>query len=92
MVHIITDSAADLEPREYKALGVTCIPLGVAFGDAEYRDNLELSKERFYELLLGGGEFPKPLADLSGKPVRLEFTMQDADLYSFRFVENVKIC
>ena len=59
MVHIITDSAADLEPREYKALGVTCIPLGVAFGDAEYRDNLELSKERFYELLLGGGEFPK---------------------------------
>ena len=59
MVHIITDSAADLEPREYETLGVTCIPLGVTFGDAEYRENLQLSKERFYELLLGGGEFPK---------------------------------
>ena len=59
MVHIITDSAADLEPREYEALGVTCIPLRVAFGDAEYRENVELSKARFYELLLSGGEFPK---------------------------------
>ena len=59
MVHIITDSAADLEPWEYETLGVTCIPLGVTFADAEYRDNPELSKERFYELLLGGGEFPK---------------------------------
>ena len=59
MVHIITDSAADLEPREYEALGVTCIPLRVAFGDREYQENADLSKDRFYELLLEGGEFPK---------------------------------
>ena len=59
MVHIITDSAADLEPREYEALGVTCIPLRVAFGDREYQENVDLSKDRFYELLLEGGEFPK---------------------------------
>ena len=30
MVHIITDSAADLQPQEYEKLGVTCIPLRVA--------------------------------------------------------------
>ena len=59
MVRIITDSAADLEPREYEKLGVTCIPLRVAFGDAEYQENVDLNKDRFYELLLGGGEFPK---------------------------------
>ena len=35
MVHIITDSAADLQPQEYEKLGVTCIPLRVAFGDAK---------------------------------------------------------
>ncbi len=35
--------------------------------------------------------FEKPLADLNGKPVRLEITMQDADLYSFRFSQSVKI-
>ena len=59
MVHIITDSAADLEPREYESLGVTCIPLRVAFGDREYQENVDLSKDGFYELLLGSQEFPK---------------------------------
>ena len=59
MVHIITDSAADLQPQEYEKLGVTCIPLRVAFGDAEYQENVDLSKDQFYELLLAEGEFPK---------------------------------
>lgn len=59
MVRIITDSAADLQPQEYDILGVTCIPLRVAFGDAEYQENVDLGKDRFYELLLGSEEFPK---------------------------------
>ena len=59
MVRIITDSAADLQPQEYEKLGVTCIPLRVAFGDQEYLENVDLGKERFYELLLGSEEFPK---------------------------------
>ena len=59
MVRIITDSAVDLEPQEYEKLGVTCIPLRVMFGDQEYQENINLSKDRFYELLLGSEEFPK---------------------------------
>ena len=59
MVHIITDSAADLEPREYEELSVACIPLRLAFGDTEYQENVDLTKAQFYELLLSGGEFPK---------------------------------
>jgi len=59
MVRIITDSAADLQPREYEKLNVTCIPLRIAFGDQEYQENVDLSKERFYELLLANEEFPK---------------------------------
>ena len=59
MVRIITDSAADLEPLEYERLNVTCIPLRVSFGDGEYQENVNLSKEKFYELLLGSEEFPK---------------------------------
>ena len=58
MVRIITDSSADLEPREYDALGITCIPLTVFFGDTEYQENVTLNKDQFYELL-AGGEFPK---------------------------------
>ena len=59
MVQIITDSAADLQPQEYEKLGVTCIPLRVAFGSDEYQENVDLGKDRFYELLLGSDEFPK---------------------------------
>ena len=57
MVQIITDSAADLQPQEYEQLGVTCIPLRVAFGSDEYQENVDLGKDRFYELLMGSDEF-----------------------------------
>ena len=59
MIRIITDSAADFEPRELEKLNITCIPLSVRFGDREYQENVDLSKGRFYELLLGSGEPPK---------------------------------
>ena len=59
MIRIITDSAADFEPRELEKLNITCIPLSVRFGDREYQENVDLSKWKFYELLLGSGEPPK---------------------------------
>lgn len=34
--------------------------------------------------------FPKSLADLSGKEIRMEISMKDADLYSFRFGTDVR--
>ncbi len=58
MVRLITDSSADLEPREYEQLNITCIPLSVFFEEAEYQENVNLSKEQFYELLAKGG-YPK---------------------------------
>ena len=58
MFRIFTDSSADLEPKEYESLGITCIPLTVFFGDTEYQENVNLSKDQFYELLAEGG-FPK---------------------------------
>ena len=59
MIRIITDSAADLEPHEYARLNVTCIPLNVSFGDQEYQENINLSKDLFYSLLAEKGGFPK---------------------------------
>lgn len=59
MIRIITDSAADLEPIEYYRLDVTCIPLTVMFGDREYQENRNLSKEQFYDLLTTSGFDPK---------------------------------
>ena len=59
MVRIITDSAADFEPRELEQLNIACIPLKVMFGDAEYEENISLTKDRFYELLLAEENLPK---------------------------------
>ncbi|MCD7776176.1 MAG: DegV family protein [Firmicutes bacterium] len=59
MIRILTDSAADFEPKELEELNVDCIPLTVSFGDEEYKDNVDLPKGRFYELLSSRKEFPK---------------------------------
>ncbi len=59
MIRIITDSAADLSPGEYEKLNITCIPLTVMFGGDEFQENLSLSKDQFYELLLSREENPK---------------------------------
>jgi len=59
MIRIITDSAADLEPWEYEKLNITCIPLTVMFGEEEYRENVNLSKDQFYQLLLSSEQPPK---------------------------------
>lgn len=59
MIRIITDSAADFEPWELEERNITCIPLVVTFGDTEYRENVNLSKVQFYELLADAQELPK---------------------------------
>lgn len=59
MVRIITDSAADFEPWELKELDIHCIPLTVIFGEKEYQENVNLSKEEFYRLLEENQGAPK---------------------------------
>ena len=59
MIRIITDSAADFEPWELEKLNISCIPLVVMFGETEYRENVNLSKDRFYELLAEADALPK---------------------------------
>ena len=59
MIRIITDSAADFEPLELERLNITCIPITVMFGEEEYQENVNMTKDRFYELLLSSGHNPK---------------------------------
>lgn len=59
MVRIITDSAADFEPRELAEKNIHCIPIKVMLGDKEYEENINLSKDQFYELLESTGCTPK---------------------------------
>lgn len=57
-IRIITDSAADLTAEELDRLGVECVPMTVAFGSEEYTPGVDLTNERFYELLCASESFP----------------------------------
>ena len=59
MVRIITDSAADFEPAELEKLNIFCIPLTVILEDKSYLENVNLSKQEFYELLASTGAAPQ---------------------------------
>ena len=59
MIRIITDSAADFELWELEKLNITCIPLVVMFNETEYRENVNLTKTEFYELLSASKTLPK---------------------------------
>ncbi|WP_277259844.1 DegV family protein, partial [Olegusella massiliensis] len=49
-IRIICDSAADVSDLHHEQL--TVLPLSVAFGNEIYLDNVDLSNQRFYEMLL----------------------------------------
>lgn len=51
MVRIITDSASDFEPLELQLLNVESVPLSVTFGNITYKENVNLTKRMFYNLL-----------------------------------------
>ena len=55
-VRIITDSGSDILPGEIEGLSV--LPLTVAFGTDVYHDGVDLSHERFFELLAEEKELP----------------------------------
>ena len=59
MVRIITDSAADFEPFELEKLNISCIPILVTLGEKEYQENVNLSKDQFFQLLAETGASPR---------------------------------
>ena len=59
MVRIITDSAADFEPFELEQKKIICIPITVLLDDKEYQENVNLTKDQFFELLASTGGSPK---------------------------------
>lgn len=57
-VRFIIDSASDILPREAQQLGLIHLPLKVLFGDQEYADAVDLTHEKFYEMLVESNTLP----------------------------------
>lgn len=58
-IKLVTDSAADFDSKELEKYSIECVPLMVSFGSDNYIDGVNLSKDKFYELLQTNKEFPK---------------------------------
>lgn len=52
MLAIVTDSTSDLPKEERKKYHITVVPENVIFGTTTYQDEIDMTSERFYEMLL----------------------------------------
>ncbi len=59
MIKILVDSASDLEEKDAQALGVYLIPLQIRFGTEEFFDGVDLSHQKFFEMLVESDELPQ---------------------------------
>jgi DegV family protein with EDD domain len=57
-VHFLIDSASDILPSEAAAMGITCIPMQITFGQETYADSVTLSHGEFYEKLATSETLP----------------------------------
>ncbi len=55
-IRIITDSASDIPQNN--AYGITILPMSIRFGNAEYKDGLDITTTEFYERLIESDELP----------------------------------
>ena len=59
MIRILVDSSADFEMNEIKEMNMAFVPISVTLGDDNYRDGIDLDKDKLYEMLAGTELFPK---------------------------------
>jgi DegV family protein with EDD domain len=57
-VHIVTDSTSDIPRELLDELGITMIPLTIAFGSESFRDGIDLSADEFYARLQQTKDLP----------------------------------
>jgi DegV family protein with EDD domain len=57
-IAIVTDSTADIPKEMRDRLGITMVPLKVAFGKDTYLDNIDLQPAEFYQKLIQSSSLP----------------------------------
>ncbi len=64
-VHIVVDSASDLDSARAALYGITVVPLVVSFGDTDYLDGVDIDNRSFYERLQASPVLPQTAAPSS---------------------------
>lgn len=66
MIKIVVDSTADLPAELYRQYDITVVPVLAQFGRETLRDDIDLSRDQFYERLVASPEPPKTAAPTVG--------------------------
>ena len=66
MVHVVTDSAANLPADLAAELGIRVVPLHLTIGDRVFRDGVDIGMQDFYGQLQGGSEVASTSAPSPG--------------------------
>lgn len=59
MIKIVMDSAGDLPPEWIKKYQIEVVPINIHIGDDLYLEDVNLSKDRFYQIVAESGTIPK---------------------------------
>ncbi len=58
-IRIIVDSSADMEEDYAAEHGITIIPMTIIFGDEQYAEGVDISRQAFFERLVETDELPR---------------------------------
>lgn len=58
-IHIITESSSDITQELAQKLNITVLPIQLHIGNEDFMDGINLTKNRFYELLIEEDVLPK---------------------------------
>lgn len=83
-MQIVTDSATDTHLLEEKDLGIHIVPLKVTLNEKSYRDGIDISANKFYEVLEASGGLPVTSQPSAGEFAELyrELAKKDPDILS----------
>ena len=70
-VAVVTDGACSLTPVQGNELGVHIAPVYLTFGDNTYRAGVDLSSQKFYELLSASKKLPTTAQPTAGDFVKI---------------------
>jgi DegV family protein with EDD domain len=62
MIHIVTDSTADLPPELVTELGIQVVPCFILFGTESFLDGVTITRKQFYTRLMSDAQLPTTAA------------------------------
>ena len=58
-VKLVIESSSDIDSKEAELLGVTMLPIPITFGEEEFMDGVNITREEFYQKLVKCSGLPK---------------------------------